>query len=715
MRRWLVALVVALGLATLGIPSAADAATRVYYASPSSPGSGIFSFLISPGTPNPTSTLVADVRCNGARNSVSGLAVDSSTDAVDPNVYWVGQSQWAGGACAAVPANSFGYMSKRVGGVITEEFLTTEVGTSHTITGAGFSSESGLMLLTAHLPNQSLAFNDCGATRLYCLVVADPAAATWRAQRSTGPGFAPLLDDTTGFFINSQGAAPAGTVERLTGASLAASGTRTTVSGALGTTPGTENYFGMVMNDDATVATFTDSDAPRLAEVTLGTSPATAIADPTTDNFAISRLSDGSLVVAAGPGNSVTGTVTVRSGPLAGTYTPVTPGRRSDGISAMWIVESPTATADPTVTLTSGSGGPGSVLTCTDAAWAADLPLSRVSREPTSTRTFTWTLNGVTVGTAASTLTTTGYGVHTCTVTTANVAGTGTAAASRTLTTLPGAPTAVSATPGVGSARVSWSAPLSDGYSTISSYTVTSTPASKTCTTSTTSCTISDLQSGVSYTFTVTATNGVGEGAASAASGAVVPTAPALPGTPTAVTATAGLLGAAVAWKAPTDTGGGITGYTATASPGGGTCTTTGALTCTITGLLNTTAYTITVVARSAGGTGTASSATTAVRPYKQLAMRKPSASATRIRSSVAVTGPSTITQLTTSASGATICRATAAPKAKGTSTLTCTVNKATRTALKKKAATVTVLTTLRTKQGASFGATHRVTLPKSG
>jgi hypothetical protein len=174
-------------------------------------------------------------------------------------------------------------------------------------------------------------------------------------------------------------------------------------------------------------------------------------------------------------------------------------------------------------------------------------------------------------------------------------------------------------------------------------------------------------------------------------------------------------LGAAVAWKAPTETGGGITGYTATANPGGATCTTTGAVTCTITGLLNTTAYTITVVARSAGGTGTASSATTAVRPYKRLAMGKPSATATRIRAQVKTTGPSTITQLTTSATGATICRATATPKSKGTSTLTCTVNKATRTALKKKAATVTVLTTLRTKQGASFAATYRVTLPKSG
>ena len=704
-----------LGLgALLALAPNAQTATRVYYASPSSPGSGIFSFLISPGTPNPTSTLVADVRCNGSQNAVSGLAVDSSSHATDPNIYWVGQSQWAGGACAAVPANSFGYMSKRVGGVVTEEFLTTPVGENHTITGAGFSSESGLMLLTSQLSNLTAAYDDCTVVVSYCLIVADPAAGTWRAQRGT-VGFAPLLDGTTGYYVNTQST---GTIRKLTGASVAANGTRTTVSGALDTTSGTENYFGMVLNDDATVATFTDSYASRLAEVSLGSSTgpsATDIADPTTNNFALSRLSDGSLVVAAGPGYSVAGTVTVRSGPLAGTYTPVTPGGRFDGISAMWIVESPTATSDPTVTLTSGSGGPGSVLTCTDAAWAADLPLRRVSREPTSARTFTWTLNGVTVGTAASTLTTTGYGVHTCTVTTVNVAGTGTAAASRTLTTLPGAPTAVSATPGVGSARVSWSAPLTDGYSTISAYTVTSTPASKTCTTSTTSCTISDLQPGVSYTFTVTATNGVGEGAASAASGAVVPTAPALPGTPTAVTATAGLLGAAVAWKAPTDTGGGITGYTATANPGGATCTTTGAVTCTITGLLNTKAYTITVAARSAGGTGTASSATTAVRPYKLLAMRKPSATATRIRAQVKTTGPSTITQLTTSATGATICRATATPKSKGTSTLTCTVNKATRTALKKKAATVTVLTTLRTKQGASFGATYRVTLPKSG
>ncbi|MCX6391761.1 MAG: fibronectin type III domain-containing protein [Actinobacteria bacterium] len=278
----------------------------------------------------------------------------------------------------------------------------------------------------------------------------------------------------------------------------------------------------------------------------------------------------------------------------------------------------------------------------------------------------------------------------------------------------PGAPTAVAARAGNGSALVSWTAPSDDGGAIVSRYTATAAPGGQTCawTTGDLACTLTGLTNGTGYNVSVTATTVAGT---SVASSAVAVTPADAPGRPTAVTAVAGLLRAVVSWKAPTDTGGGITGYTATASPGGGTCTTTGALTCTITGLLNTTAYTITVVARSAGGTGTASSASTAVRPYKQLAMRKPSASATRIRSSVPATGPSTITQLTTSASGATICRATAAPKTKGTSTLTCTVNKATRTALKKKAATVTVLTTLRTKQGASFGATHRVTLPKSG
>jgi len=119
------------------------------------------------------------------------------------------------------------------------------------------------------------------------------------------------------------------------------------------------------------------------------------------------------------------------------------------------------------------------------------------------------------------------------------------------------------------------------------------------------------------------------------------------------------------------------------------------------------------VTARASGGSGAASAKSAVVRPYKKLGMRAPKATGTTIRSQVKVTGPGTITQ--TGTLKGTVCRASAKPKKKGTATLKCAINKAGRTALKKKAQTITVLTTLLTKQGASFAATHRVKLPKSG
>jgi uncharacterized protein (TIGR02145 family) len=186
--------------------------------------------------------------------------------------------------------------------------------------------------------------------------------------------------------------------------------------------------------------------------------------------------------------------------------------------------------------------------------------------------------------------------------------------------TVPNAPTGVMPVAGNAQATVSFTTPSSDGGSAITGYTVTANSGSSTVTAmgTTTSIIVTGLTNGTPYTFTVVATNAVGNSVPSAASTAVTPTAPTVPGAPTGVMAAAGNAQATVSFTVPSSDGGSaITGYTVTSSPVGGTGTGTGTM-ITVTGLTNGTSYTFSVVATNAVGSsspGVSSAVTPATVP----------------------------------------------------------------------------------------------------
>ena len=190
--------------------------------------------------------------------------------------------------------------------------------------------------------------------------------------------------------------------------------------------------------------------------------------------------------------------------------------------------------------------------------------------------------------------------------------------------TVPGIPTSVVATRADSSADVAWAAPTDDGGSAITGFTVTTVvtssgdPAGAGCTVdaSTFSCTVTGLTNGTEYTISVTATNGVGEGAAATANVTPSVTPATVPGAPTITTVVGADAQVTVTWTAPADDGGAtISSYTATAVEDATKHCTTATLSCAVTGLANGTAYTFRVVATNSAGPGPASAASAPVTP----------------------------------------------------------------------------------------------------
>ena len=178
----------------------------------------------------------------------------------------------------------------------------------------------------------------------------------------------------------------------------------------------------------------------------------------------------------------------------------------------------------------------------------------------------------------------------------------------------PGAPTRASAVSNsAGTALVSWSTG-STGGSPITSFTVTDHTQgdSKSCG-AVTECLFDGRTNGTEHTFSVTATNEVGESDPSNRTSVLIDAKPETPGAPTVKPGDGSIT---VSWAAPVNTGSDLEGYDVELSPGGEQQAGANKTSLTISGLTNGHEYTVRVRARNRNYTSEWSSFSQGVTPY---------------------------------------------------------------------------------------------------
>jgi titin len=253
----------------------------------------------------------------------------------------------------------------------------------------------------------------------------------------------------------------------------------------------------------------------------------------TATNTTITGLTNGTAytvriaaVIAAGNGPTVSTTGTPRTVPGAPTALSATPGNAK--LTLTWTAPASNGGAAITDYIVNYSVNGGPPITFGDGV------------KPTTGAVITGLVNGTT---------------YTITVAAVNLAGTGPAVSSTAKPrTVPGAPTALAATPYHSTVALTWAAPTSTGGSPITDYVVQyrRTTSSTWLTfndgvSTTRSAKVTGLVDRVSYAFRVAAKNVAGTGAVSAA---VTATPTAVPG-PVTVTATPGTRRVTLAWTAP--------------------------------------------------------------------------------------------------------------------------------------------------------------------
>ncbi|MHC1693997.1 MAG: S-layer homology domain-containing protein [Eubacteriales bacterium] len=247
-------------------------------------------------------------------------------------------------------------------------------------------------------------------------------------------------------------------------------------------------------------------------------------------------------------GAAITGyTITVSPAdvaPVNGAASPIVVTGLTNGVAYTFTVTATNSVGPGTASAASNSVTPRAAQTITfnnpGAQNFGTSPTLTASSDSGLTVTFTSETPEVCTVTSGGVLTFISAGTATIT---ANQAGDGSylpaPSVSRTFAVnpiAPGAPTGVTATAGSEQASVSFTAPVSDGGASIIGYTVTSSPGGHTATGAGSPIKVTGLTNGVTYTFTVTATNDAGTGTASTASSSVMPQAPVYddsPSTPT--------------------------------------------------------------------------------------------------------------------------------------------------------------------------------------